>query len=128
MERGTLVNGLEVRAEAKREGAGIRVTLWSEPSELTRRYDQDFRADLDDYLAAAERGEHHDREFPKTGAEAFMRGVTLRGLDGMAPHTVVSEAGGSEHPWAIIYRSPSWQPPEVLLAGSGVVLHVAVED
>lgn len=127
-ERGILVNGLEVWAEAKRAGAGIRVTLWAEPSELTRRYDQEFRAGLDSYLAAAERGEHHGREFPQTGAEAFMRGVTLRGLDGMAPHSVISEAGGSEHPWAIIYRSPSWQPTEVLLAGAGVVLQVAVEE
>lgn len=128
-ERGTLVNGLEVRAAAKREGSGIRVTLWAEPSELTQAYDRGFRANLDDYLAAAERGEHRGEEFPKTGAEALMSGVTLRGLDGVAaPNSVTSEAGGSEHPWQIVYRSPSWQPAEVLLAGAGIALHVAVEN
>lgn len=128
-ERGTLVNGLEVQAVARREGSGIRVVLWAEPSELTREYDRVFRADLDDYLLSAERGEHVGRTFPLTGAEAMMTGVTLRGIDGMAPqHSVTSEAGGSDHPWRIVYRSPIWQPAEVLLAGAGIALHVTVED
>ena len=125
---GTLADGLEVAVTAKRTDAGLEVTLGAEPSDLTRAHDLRFEAELTDYLAAAERGEHAERAFPDTGAETLMRGLELRHADGrMAPHSVTGAFGGSETPWRVVFRSPDWQPAEVLIVGEGIALHVPVE-
>lgn len=124
----TLDSGLEVHVSAKRVGSGLAVTVWAEPSELTRAYDARFQSDLDKYLAAAERGEHVDMAFPDTGAESMLIGLELRQADGrMAPHSVTRQLGGSEMPWRSVYQSPDWQPTEVLIAGQGIAIRVPVE-